>query len=151
MGHKQQFLQDIMYSFTITTKEFERMNNCLSLFLDIDCHNIEYKNTTFYTKSSGATKGTTGYKYTEQQRKNISDSLKGKSSSWLGKKHSEETKNKISEQKKGKKLSEETKQKMKLDGRQGRKHSEETKEKMKQLALIREESKRNLKNQTLGN
>jgi len=49
-----------------------------------------------------------------------------------GKKHSEETKIKMSEAKKGKKRSEETKRKMSV-GQSGRKHSEETKRKMSEI------------------
>ena len=88
----------------------------------------------------GATMGTTGYTYTKQQRKNISDSLQGKSKGFTGK-HSIETKKKISVKQTGKKASEETKLKMSKI-RKGKKHSEETKQKMKELALIREELKR---------
>jgi hypothetical protein len=137
-----------IYSFIVTSQEFEKTNRLLSEALGLPYQHIECETTTFYANKigrGGATKGTTGYKYTEEQRQNISKSLKGKTSSRLGKKHTEETKNKIAQSKIGVKLSEEIKEKMKLDGRRGRKHTKKTKDKMRELALKREEQKRLLK------
>lgn len=135
--------------YKLTNEDFDKLNKALSEALDVEYQYMYVGDQYFeYTNNGrgGATKGTTGYKYTAEQRKNISDSLKGKKI-WLGKKHTEETKQKMSRDRKGVKLSEETKEKMKLDGRKGRKHSEETKQKMRNLALKREE----LKRQALGN
>jgi group I intron endonuclease len=63
-----------------------------------------------------------GKTFSEESRRKISESLKGR-------KHSEETKRKMSETKKGKPRSEETKRKI-SESLKGRKHSEETKRKM---------------------
>jgi group I intron endonuclease len=57
--------------------------------------------------------GMYGKKHTEETKKKMSDAAKGKEKPWLsGRKISEETKEKISQSNKGKKLSEETKQKI---------------------------------------
>ena len=139
-----------MSIYKLTNEDFDRLNKSLSKALDVEYQYMfvgdqyfEYAN----IGRGGATKGTTGYKYTDEQKKNISNSLKGKPGSFIGKKHSEKTKKKMSLDRKGTKLSDETKEKMKLDGRRGRKHTEETKQKMRSLALKREE----LKRQALGN
>lgn len=134
-----------IYSFTITPEQFEKTNRSLSKLFEVEYQHIEYEPVTFYSTQigrGGATKGTTGYKYTQEQKQNISDSLKGKLGNRLGKTVSEETKRKISQSKMSVKLSKETKEKMKLDGRKGRKHTEETRQKMKELALEREKQKR---------
>jgi hypothetical protein len=60
--------------------------------------------------------GVLGYKFTENQRKKISEKVKG-NKNMLGKKHSEETRQKQSEAHKGKKLSEEHKRKIKESSR----------------------------------
>ena len=137
-----------IYSFIVTPQEFEKTNRLLSESLGLTYHHIEYETTTYYVNTigrGGATKGTTGYKFTQEQKLNMSNVRKGKPNGRLGKKHSKETKKKIAESKVGVKLSEETKEKMKLDGRRGRKHTDETKEKMRQLALDRQKQKSLLK------
>jgi hypothetical protein len=68
----------------------------------------------------------------------------------LGKTHTDETKQKISKSQTGKKWSEETRKKL-TERRKNQKHTEETKQKMREIALKREERKRILKLQTLGN
>ena len=136
-----------MNSFIITPIEFQKTNKALSEALGVEFLHINYEATVFEFEKrgrGGKTIGTTGYKYTEEQKKNISVSLKGKKSC-LGKKHSDETKRKISEFKKGSKWSEETRCKM-MPIRKSQKHSEETKQKMREIALKREE----LKRQTVG-
>lgn len=69
-------------------------------------------------------------KYSEEDKKRLSDALKG-NTYWLGKHPSEETKLKISKAHKGKLCSDETKKKI-SDANKGRKHSEETKQKIKE-------------------
>jgi len=103
-----------MNSFIITPIQFQKTNKALSEALGVEFLHINYEATVFEFEKKGRggkTMGTTGYKYTEEQKKNISDSLKGKQSR-LGKKLSEESKRKISESKKGSKWSEETRAKM---------------------------------------
>ena len=135
-----------MNIYTLTQEQFDKTNKALTEFFDIPYTHLEVGEQEIVCKHNGwggKTKGTTGYKYTEEQRKNISASLKGKKI-WLGKNHTEETKKKISESKKGSKWSEETRKKM-TQNRKKRKHSEESKQKMRELALKREENKRLLK------
>src|SRR3990167_2743803 len=70
------------------------------------------------------------YKYKEQATKKLFVYMaKGLPHPMLGKKHSEETKKKISEASRGHKLSKETKKKM-SESRTGRKHTEETRKKI---------------------
>lgn len=89
---------------------------------------------------SGSTRG---YKFTDDQRKHISDALKGKyagsANPFYGKRHTEETKKILSGKAKGRITSAETKQKMRdssphLSGEQhpmwNRKHGEDAKRKM---------------------
>ena len=142
-----------MSIYSISQEQFDKLNKSLSEALGMEYHFIVAGNQLFeYTNSSrgGATKGTTGYKYTEEQRKNISNGLKGKPNSWLGKHHSEQGKKNISIAKKGTKWPEEGKEE-RLKALQIRNKnrviSEETRQKMKEKALMRE----SLKRQKLGN
>lgn len=142
-----------MNTFTITPKQFEKINKSLSEALGIEYRHIDYESSIFEVDNvgrGGKTKGTTGYKYTQEQRKNISDSLKGKTNHWTGKTHSEETKQKISQSKKGSKWPEEGKE-QRLEAlkqrNKNRKFSEETIQRMREMALKRED----LKRQNLGN
>ena len=66
-----------------------------------------------------------GKTLSEEHRRKLSEAKKGRPSCMLGKKHSEETKRKM----KGKHLSEETRRKL-SESHKGNKHSEETKKKM---------------------
>lgn len=137
-----------MITYTITTEQFDKTNKSLSDALNMDYQYIDYQTTTFEIESvgrGGKTIGTTGYKFTEEQKKRMSISRKGKPNGLLGRKLSEETKLKISESKKGSKWSEETRIKM-AKSRKNQKHSEETKQKMRERALHRESIKR----QTVG-
>jgi len=126
------------------TKEEQRIVDInLCKHFNIEYTPKEYEDVFFtydHNGWGGATMGTTGYKYTEEQKKNIKESLKGKCKGFTGK-HSIETKQKISLKQREKKASEETKRKM-SETRKGRKHSEETKEKLRERALIREALKR---------
>lgn len=73
-----------------------------------------------------------GFKMSEEQKKKISNALKGHKNFWLnrkGFKHSEETKRKISIANKGKRISEEQKRRL-SEINKGKKHTEETKMKM---------------------
>ena len=65
----------------------------------------------------------------EEYRKKLSKAAKGRPGYWVGKKHSEETKRKISENQIGKKHSEETKRKM-SEAHKGWEVSEETRKKI---------------------
>ena len=92
-----------MITFTITPEQFDKVNRNLSEVFDIEYSYIEYSTTTFESsKSNFGRLGTLGYKYTEEQRKNISNSKKGKPSPMKGLKlkpngpHSEESKKKMS-------------------------------------------------------
>ena len=141
-----------MNTYKITQKQFDATNKSLSDFFNVPYTYIKIEEDEIIFKNNGwggKTIGTTGYKYTEEQKKNISDSLKG-NKSWLGKTHTEETKNKISKSQTGKKWSEETRKKL-TEKRKNQRHSEESKQKMREIALKREERKRILKIQTLGN
>lgn len=64
------------------------------------------------TRGDNARKARTGKKHTEETKRKMSESQKGKSPWINGKKHTEETKSKMSESQKGKKLSEEHKRKI---------------------------------------
>ena len=133
-----------MNIYTLTQKDFDKTNKALSEALGLVYTEIQVGDEQFfifYNGWGGKTKGTTGYKYTEQQKKNISNSLKGKK--YYGKRLSEQHKQKISESKLGKKWSEETRLKMK--NRKKHKHTEESKQKMRELALKREETRRQTK------
>ena len=80
--------------------------------------------------------GLKGKKLTKEHRGNISKSLKGKPSNRLGKKHTEETKQKIREKRKlqkstkGVRFSEKARQNI-SKAKIGKKHTDETKQKMK--------------------
>ena len=78
-----------------------------------------------------------GRKHSEESRRKMSRSRKGKSSGMLGKKHSEESKCRMSKAHKGKKHSEETRQKMR-----GKEHSEETKNKIREFRRGKKHSKK---------
>lgn len=137
-----------MITYTITTEQFDKTNKSLSNALDMNYQHIDYETTTFESKNvgrGGKTMGTTGYKYTEEQKERMSISRKGKPNGLLGRKLSEETKLKISESRKGSKWSNETRIKL-TESRKNQKHSEETKQKMREIALKREA----LKRQTVG-
>jgi hypothetical protein len=141
-----------MNTHKITQKQFDNTNKSLSDFFDVTYTHIKIEeNEIFFDNNvwGGKTIGTTGYKYTKEQKRNISESLKG-NKSWLGKTHTEETKNKISKSQTGKKWSEETRKKL-TEKRKNQRHSEETKQKMRDVALKREERKRISKIQILGN
>lgn len=132
-----------MSIYKLSKEEQKTLDINLCKFFDIEYVPKEYEDIFFnydHNGWGGATVGTTGYRYTEEQRKNISKSLKGKSKGFTGK-HSIETKQKIASKQRGKKASTETKRKM-SETRKGRKHSEETKQKMREMALIREALKR---------
>lgn len=140
-----------MIIYQLTQEEFNKTNKALSEALDVEFLPIEIDTQIFECYDNGwggKTVGTTGYIYTEEQRKNISLSLTGRKRPGriLSEKHKENIKN----SKIGKKLSHECRQKM-SETRKNKKHSEESKQKMRESALKREEMKRILKSQTLGN
>ena len=127
-----------MSIYKLTQKEFDKTNRSLSKALDVKYQHIQVGDREFQIERNGlggSTKGTTGYKFTEEQRKKMSLAQKGRQGTFLGKKHTEETKQKLSVKRTGKKISEMTREKMKNDGRRGRKHTEETKEKLRQAQL----------------
>ena len=134
-----------MITYIITSEQFDILNKSLSKVFDLEYRYIDYETTKFECKNSygGKTIGTTGYKFTEEQKKNMSISRKGKTNGLLGKKLSEETKRKISESRKGSKWSKETRIKL-TESRKKQKHNEETKQKMRKIALEREEKKRQI-------
>ena len=70
-----------------------------------------------------------GHKLSEETKRRISESHKGKSSGYKGHKHTDEVKRKMSEAHKGHKLSEETKRRI-SEARKGKSFSEEHKRKM---------------------
>jgi hypothetical protein len=70
-----------------------------------------------------------GKKRTEEQCKNISESLKGKDNGWNNRKHSEDSKRKMAIAKIGTNASDETKQKMSIS-KKGKKHTDEAKQNM---------------------
>ena len=92
-----------MITYTITPEQFDKTNKALSEALGMNYQYIDYQTNTFESfKSNFGGLGTLGYKYTEEQRRNISNSKKGKPSSKKGLKlkpngpHSEESKQKMS-------------------------------------------------------
>ena len=68
----------------------------------------------------------TGRKHSDETKRKISEAQKGEKGNMWGKKHSEETKRKISESEKGKKVSEDTRRKI-SEGNKGKMLSEEQK------------------------
>lgn len=89
-----------MITYTITTEQFDKTNKSLSNALDMEHHYIDYQTTTFEIKSvgrGGKTMGTTGYKFTEEQRKRLSLSKKGRPNGLKGRIFSEESKQKMRE------------------------------------------------------
>ena len=70
-----------------------------------------------------------GYELSEEVRKKISESMKGKPGTMNGKKHSEEVRKKMSESHKGRTHSEEVRKKL-SESNKGRTHSEEARKKM---------------------
>ena len=80
-------------------------------------------------KGYNITKGGDGSNPTEETRRKMSESHKGKNNYFYGKTHTEETRKKISESHKGKTLSEETKKKI-SESEKGKVVSEETKKKI---------------------
>jgi group I intron endonuclease len=85
-------------------------------------------NTQFKKGRTPWNKGLKGvYKLSEETRRKISESLKGRTSWWKGKHHSEETKAKISASNKGRY---QPPRDGKNNGMYGKTHSLETKEKM---------------------
>jgi hypothetical protein len=73
-----------------------------------------------------------GFKYSEESKKRMSDSQKGKigdKNSFYGKKHTEESRKKMSDKAKNRIVTEETKKKM-SEKRKGKKHSKESRKKM---------------------
>ena len=77
-----------------------------------------------------------GHKHKLETRIKIATSHRGKTSPFKGKKHTEETKKKMSESRKGKTHTEETKKKM-SESHKGKTHTPETKRKMPLLAKTR--------------
>ena len=97
------------------------------------------KSSDFYNLMGGGEGGATmtGRKRPESFKKLISMKMKGNRHSegvWKGRKHSEESKKKISESRKGRPLPEKTRLKM-SETRKGMTHSEETKKKMRDSRL----------------
>ena len=78
-----------------------------------------------------------GKPMSEEQKKKISEAKKGEKHHFFGKKLSEEHRRKMSESHKGKQLSEETKKKI-SEKQKGRQFSEETKKKLSEAAKRRE-------------
>ena len=83
----------------------------IELIREHDTTNFKYG----YNQTNGG-EGGNGYKWTEEQRKKMSESRKGKNTGknnpMYGKKHSEESRKKMSEANKGRTFSEETRKKM---------------------------------------
>lgn len=103
-----------------------RLINIEQIWLDILFSSLEEHD--IYNISPTAA-SSLGIKRTDEYRKRISESLKGKPNPFKGKTHSEESRIKMSEGRKGKLLSEETKCKMSMAAK-GRIHSEEARRKM---------------------
>jgi hypothetical protein len=103
-----------MLIYSITQEDFDKTNKALSEALDVEYSYIEV-GTTYFNTTNGSrkvsTKGTTGFKFTDESKQKMSSSHKGKTYR-LGTKHSEESKKRISEACKGRKLTEEHKQKL---------------------------------------
>jgi len=103
-----------MTTFTITPNQFDTINKSLSDLFNMKYCYINYEINIFEcsNKRGGKTKGTTGFKFSEETKKKMSEDRRGKPSTRIGYICSEETKQKISESKKGSKWSETTRVKM---------------------------------------
>lgn len=104
-----------MLIYSISQEQFNYLNRELSLEFDIEYHHILCEKQQFEVTRvgrGGATKGTTGYKFTKEQKKNMSESAKLRGSNRNRKKLSEESKKKISAAHLGKKISDEQRKKM---------------------------------------
>ena len=93
----------------------------------------------FLTRSEHMSLHRIGKKLSEETRNKIGEANKGNKYA-LGYKHSEEAKNKISEANKGKHLSEETKKKI-AETKKGKHHSEGTKRKLSEINKVRMKGK----------
>ena len=102
--------------------------------LDKNKMNNSLSNLVYLTKSEHSKLH--GNDMSEETKKKLSESHKGKISPIKGKHLSEETKHKISEAQKGKTLSDETKRKL-SEAAKGKHHSEETKRKISESIKMR--------------
>ena len=121
-----------MSIYYITQEDFDKTNKAMSKALDMEYNFIETETREFLITRvgrGGATKGTTGFKFSEESKQKMSLQRKGKNHR-TGTKMSEESKRKISLSKIGKKLSLETKEKMKQT-----RNSEEYKQKLRDSKL----------------
>jgi hypothetical protein len=113
-------------------KDFDKTNKAMSKALNMEYNFIKTETQEFEITRigrGGATKGTTGFKFSEESKQKMSLKRKGKNYR-TGTKMSEETKRKISSTKLGKKLSLETREKMKKT-----RNSEEYKQKLRDSKL----------------
>ena len=86
-----------MHIFTITSNQFDTINESLSELFNVVYRHIDFETTSFdcSNKWGGKTKGTTGFKFSEESKKKMSEMRKGKPSKRVGYVCSEETKQKI--------------------------------------------------------
>jgi len=110
--------------YNVSSRSYEEARQLQSV---IRSQKMKGHNTSILTKEK-ISKSNKGKLRTKEHRIRISNSLKG-NTIWIGKTHTKESKQKMSDAKKGKVAKIETKQKM-SEIKKGRKHSDEAKQKM---------------------
>ena len=87
-----------MNTFTITSNQFDTINKSLSELFNVNYCFIHFETITIdcSNKWGGKTKGTTGFKFSEESKKKMSEMRRGKPSTRVGYVCSDETKQKIS-------------------------------------------------------
>ena len=120
--HHSQYLQNAWRKYGAEAFEFRIIGTCPpEKLLIIEQHMLDQLRPTYNISPTAGS--TLGLKPTAETRRKIGEANRGKTP-WLGRKHTEEKRGKISIARKGKRPSQETRQKMSL-ARKGRPRSEE--------------------------
>lgn len=143
-----QFINNARAKYGLSAFGFEILKECSDDELDYwETYFIEKLNTKSpngYNLTEGGG-GCKGYHHTEESRRKISETHKGKETWMKGKHHNEESRRKISEKAKGRHYTEEAKKKM-SEIRKGIRFSEEHRKKISEALKGKERSEEHRKN-----